>query len=85
MQVKSVIMLQRYKAKADWAVANPVLLIGELGIESDTNKAKVGDGITTWNNLPYCIDSNVSSFTFQNIINVNGRLDAQLQYEVLNG
>ena len=78
-------MLQRYKNSADWTADNPVLLIGELGIESDTNKAKVGDGTTTWNNLPYCVDGTISSFTFQNIIDVNGRLDARLQYEVLNG
>lgn len=38
---------------AEWAAKNPVLLNGELGIESDTHKAKYGDGRTAWNSLEY--------------------------------
>jgi hypothetical protein len=38
---------------AQWASANPVLNSGELGLETDTNKMKWGDGTTTWNALPY--------------------------------
>lgn len=37
---------------AKWA-GTEVLLKGEIGFESDTNKMKVGDGVTTWANLPY--------------------------------
>ena len=36
-----------------WAAANPVLLIGEIGFENDTNKFKFGNGATAWNDLPY--------------------------------
>ena len=36
-----------------WASVNPVLLDGEMGIESDTDKFKIGDGTTPWNGLPY--------------------------------
>ena len=32
---------------------NPVLLAGELGIEIDTGKYKIGDGLTQWNSLAY--------------------------------
>jgi hypothetical protein len=32
---------------------NPILQSGELAWEKDTNKIKVGDGITEWNDLPY--------------------------------
>jgi len=32
---------------------NPVLLIGYIGFESDTGKAKVGDDVTDWNTLAY--------------------------------
>jgi hypothetical protein len=32
---------------------NPILQSGELAWEKDTNKIKVGDGITQWNDLPY--------------------------------
>lgn len=36
-----------------WIVNNPILLSGELGYETDTTFLKIGDGATTWNNLPY--------------------------------
>ena len=32
---------------------NEVLLAGELGIETDTGKYKIGNGLTQWNGLPY--------------------------------
>ena len=38
---------------AKWTAANPLLQRGELGIETDTRKIKVGDGITYWNDLEY--------------------------------
>lgn len=44
---------QRYDTAAEWTSVNPVLLEGELGIESDTNKFKIGDGVSTWNTLAY--------------------------------
>jgi hypothetical protein len=46
------IQLRRDTAAA-WALAAPVLAQGEEGLELDTNRRKVGDGITAWNNLPY--------------------------------
>ena len=36
-----------------WSTANPVLLKGEAGYETDTNKLKFGDGTTHYNDLPY--------------------------------
>ena len=36
-----------------WAEVNPVLLPGEPGVEYITNKMKIGDGKTHWNDLPY--------------------------------
>ena len=38
---------------ATWYSKNPVLNKGEIGIEIDTRKMKVGDGTTTWNALSY--------------------------------
>jgi hypothetical protein len=32
---------------------NPVLGAGEIGIETDTNQFKIGDGSTAWASLPY--------------------------------
>lgn len=38
---------------AEWTAANPVLLLGEMGLESDTTKIKFGNGVTAWNSLSY--------------------------------
>jgi len=46
------IQLRRGTASA-WSTVNPILVEGEVGLESDTNKMKVGDGTTAWNSLSY--------------------------------
>ena len=38
---------------ASWTKKNPVLLAGEMGIETDTLKMKVGDGASNWSDLGY--------------------------------
>lgn len=38
---------------ASWTEKNPVLLAGEMGIETDTLKMKVGDGTSNWKALGY--------------------------------
>lgn len=44
---------QRYNPSNVWAAANPILAPGEIGIESDTNLFKIGNGKTPWNELDY--------------------------------
>jgi len=46
------IQLRRGGAQ-EWANANPILAQGELGIELDTGRIKIGDGVTSWNSLRY--------------------------------
>lgn len=46
----------RRDTAAGWTAANPVLLLGELGIETDTRRFKVGDGTTGWAALSYYIE-----------------------------
>ena len=41
---------------AEWTGANPVLLEGEIGIETDTRTYKIGDGTTAWAGLSYYIE-----------------------------
>lgn len=41
---------------AEWTAKNPLLQRGEIGVESDTHKIKVGDGLTYWNSLAYSQD-----------------------------
>jgi hypothetical protein len=43
----------RRDTAANWASANPTLAIGELGLETDTGKQKIGTGTTPWNSLQY--------------------------------
>jgi hypothetical protein len=49
-------MVQRKGTYQQWFDTNPKLLSGEIGYETDTNKFKVGDGTTNWNNLAYFIN-----------------------------
>lgn len=43
----------RRSTAAQWTNANPTLAQGELALELDTRKFKIGDGVTPWNSLPY--------------------------------
>ena len=47
----------RHDTAANWTSVNPVLLEGEVGIETDTKKQKIGDGSTPWNGLQYNLGS----------------------------
>jgi hypothetical protein len=38
---------------ANWTSTNPTLSAREIGIETDTNKFKIGNGSTAWNSLAY--------------------------------
>ena len=51
-QLNTRIVLRNDTA-SKWASVNPVLLKGEIGVENDTRKQKMGDGISNWNSLPY--------------------------------
>ena len=53
----------RNDTAANWKAANPVLLKGEVGIEIDTRKMKVGDGISQWTALKYISDDIVIANT----------------------
>lgn len=44
-------MLQRRGTAAEWAAANPILGEGEIGVEEDTERLKIGDGVTHWADL----------------------------------
>lgn len=50
------IQLRRGSASA-WTLANPILADGEIGIESDTSRIKIGDSATAWVDLQYALGS----------------------------
>lgn len=44
---------QRAALAAEWTESNPILLLGEIGYESNTGYFKFGDGVSSWNSLKY--------------------------------
>jgi hypothetical protein len=54
-------MQQRRGTASQWTSSNdgagPILNAGEIGWESDTNKFKIGDGVSYWNVLTYFVDA----------------------------
>ena len=95
----SIIQFKR-GTTARWAELNLVLESGEPGFVTDTNKFKIGDGKTAWNDLPYIGESNVfnanTHYDFPSIGNPNTLYKAEkekmiyqwnpitLKYEALN-
>lgn len=51
--LKDSVFTTRIDTSENWAAANPVLYKGERGIDSTEGKEKVGDGVTTWNDLQW--------------------------------
>ena len=43
----------RNDTAANWTTADPILAVGELGLESDTGFFKIGNGADVWSDLPY--------------------------------
>lgn len=52
----------------NWTNTNPVLLKGEMGVETDTGKTKIGNGTDHWTTLKY---SGVDEDTIKGIIDNN--------------
>lgn len=50
----------KYKNADQWQ-ASDVLLAGEIGLEFDTKKYKLGDGSTTWGELDYYSNPQVTA------------------------
>ena len=42
-----------YLSAAEWSKANPILLIGEIGVDSNANTLKIGNGKNNWSSLPF--------------------------------
>lgn len=67
------IMFQR-GTKAEWEASKLILLDGELAIESDTTKIKIGDGKSKYIDLPYIEIGNISvnDLTEEDIAKITG-------------
>jgi hypothetical protein len=63
----STVRIQVRRGTADqWSDVNPILAAGEMGLESDTNFIKFGNGTDRWDNLPYANDP--TSFDISNTL-----------------
>lgn len=75
----------------NWTTQNPILLKGEMGVEIDTGKTKIGNGTDHWETLKYSgvdedtikgiIDNNRSAFT--EVVPEEGETDAQALARVI--
>ena len=61
----SVQIQMRRGTAAQWATANTLLAEGEIGLELDTQKFKMGTGLLAWNDLAYYSAVGVSSVNGQ--------------------
>ena len=52
MPAQTVIKVRR-GTSAEWDASNPILAPGEMGLETDTNSFKFGNGSDSWANLPF--------------------------------
>lgn len=53
----------RHDTAANWTSANPTLAVGEIGVETDTLKVKIGDGSTVWASLSYGLAASIPAHT----------------------
>ncbi len=70
MPAQTIIKLRRGTA-AQWAAANPTLAAGEIGLETDTNRTKYGNGTLAWSALSYSVAdaSGTSSVDWTSVLN----------------
>lgn len=72
-------LIQPRRGTADqWTSANPILAVAEMGYETDTQKFKYGDGLSTWNELDYGISAvNLSDVTALGLELMTSTTDAE--------
>jgi len=70
MPAETVIKVRAGTA-AQWTSANPVLALGEMGVETDTQRSKFGDASTAWTSLSYSVgnSSGVGSIEWTSVQN----------------
>lgn len=83
----------RRDTAANWALRNPVPVDGEICVETDTKRKKIGDGTTVYNALPYDQPSNatqsasglMSAADKQKLDNINLSQYAKLTSPIFTG
>jgi len=82
----------RRDVAANWTSVDPILADGEIGIETDTGKKKIGNGTDEWTQLGYDIPTasaitntpagNIAAVTVQAALN---ELDTEKQAVLVSG
>lgn len=76
--MSSQIKLRRGTA-SQWTTTNPVLASAEIGVETDTNKFKLGDGVSDWTELKYFSSTEdfapIDSPSFSGSVSIDGNLE----------
>jgi len=68
---------------AQWVAANPTLRVNEIGVEHDTKRQKIGDGLTPWVNLPYQLNKAFADALYAPLNSANAQLPERLSSEAL--
>lgn len=66
-----IVIKLRGGTAAEWTAANPVLAAREMGIETDTQRSKFGDGVTAWSSLSYTVgdSSGIGTIDWTSVLN----------------
>ncbi len=60
---------------AEWLSADPVLMLGELGIDTTNRQFRVGDGVNSWSDLPVAGKTSGASLDDLDLANYSDILD----------
>ena len=64
----------RRDTSTNWYLNNPVLALGEPGLETDTQIVKYGDGVSAWNDLVYANIASLDVYTTANLAEYSANL-----------
>lgn len=77
---KEVRFKLRRDIAVDWTTNNPVLREGEPGFEIDTNKLKIGDGFSRWNELDYLTGAGAQGDSAYQVAVNNGFVGTEVEW-----
>ena len=74
----------RRGTSAEWASKNPVLKEGEIGYDKTLDIVKIGDGKTTWKNLPTFVKKkhDLNSYTWDEIADIAYNYNAPTLFNI---
>jgi hypothetical protein len=68
----------RRGTSAEWVTANPILAVGEFGLETDTRRIKIGTGSDVWTQLRYVDAGPPQTVASGGIANLTGTQQLQI-------